>query len=64
MEHGDTSLRNLLITGDGRPVWIDFDRSQVYDHVHEPQMASFRERLRAVYRILFEYIISRTQFAV
>lgn len=53
VRHGDQAKRNLLVTGKGRVVWIDFDRSQVQNQITEDLLVRFKKDLIEIYDMLF-----------
>lgn len=57
--HGDHQLRNLLVTKEGRAVWIDFDRAMVLDSLNECALYRFRKDLIDLHRTLFIYMLKR-----
>ena len=60
VEHGDSSLgleSNLLLASDGRAVWIDFDKAEVYDHISASEIVSLNYSLQEVHMILFDVMV-------
>jgi thiamine kinase-like enzyme len=53
VRHGDQVKRNLLVTEEGRVVWIDFDRSQVRDKMTDDLLVRFKKDLIEIYNMLF-----------
>jgi thiamine kinase-like enzyme len=51
--HGDQQKHNLLITGRGRVVWVDFDRADVMDEVNDEALFWFKRDLINVHEMLF-----------
>ena len=58
VRHGDESQRNLLVTGSGRVVWVDFDRADVFDRMNEILILDFRQDIIRIHRMLFTYMVS------
>ena len=53
VRHGDQLERNLLVTEDGRAVWIDFDRSQVLYKMTDDLLMRFKKDMIELYNMLF-----------
>lgn len=55
--HGDQVERNLLVTRDGRPVWVDFDRAEVLNEINEILLQDFKSGLIDIHRMLYTYMV-------
>lgn len=50
---GDQQKHNLLVTGKGRVVWVDFDRAGVLDEVNHEAFFCLKRDLINVHEMLF-----------
>lgn len=55
VKHGDQAERNILVTKEGRVVWIDFDRAEVLNKMTDASLMRFKSDLIEVYRMLFVF---------
>lgn len=58
VRHGDQFEHNLLVTRDGRAVWVDFDRAEVFDSMNDAVLLIFKQDLIRIHRMLFTYMVS------
>ena len=53
--HCDLDFRNLLVTEDGRAVWLDFDRAIVLNEINEDALLEIKLNLTERHRMLFKW---------
>lgn len=56
MHHDFLSNHNLLLTNNGKAIWVDFDRADVYDSTPEMAIVDFKRYLIQVYGMLFRVL--------
>ncbi len=54
--HHDLSSHNLLLTSNGKAIWVDFDRATVLDSVPKMALVDFKRDLIEIYEILFRVL--------